>query len=309
MSRTTLSPAPLTACFPGSEVMWGGARGSLPGDGHESPRSRVARLPPVPARGCTEKAEPCLPDPGFPGDLSPPPRVNGACVPITMTANKTKRKFQYLLESKYRPAILQPHPPGPAPPPVRGRAWPGAQLPGRPPRDGVPGLGAAPPWHRQQWRARVGGGFREGPEAHTRSCPARGPASPQERVIRPCDGTRGIPGSGSCPPPTLTPGVTDAAQNRVFLGKADPKSYIILCNHREKREEVVAVSLLSKCPETPACPCPHMDHPPPARAEQAPPPAPSGTPSALRVPVPREDTGPQPARHRSDPGHLEAVWR
>ncbi|XP_007194825.2 protein FAM193B-like [Balaenoptera acutorostrata] len=176
-------------------------------------------------------------------------KVNGACVPITMTANKTKRKFQYLLESKYRPAILQPHPPGPAPPPVRGRAWPGAQLPGRPPRDGVPGLGAAPPWHRQQWRARVGGGFREGPEAHTRSCPARGPASPQERVIRPCDGTRGIPGSGSCPPPTLTPGVTDAAQNRVFLGKADPKSYIILCNHREKREEVVAVSLLSRTPE------------------------------------------------------------
>ncbi|KAB0394076.1 hypothetical protein E2I00_001780, partial [Balaenoptera physalus] len=36
-------------------------------------------------------------------------KVNGACVPITMTANKTKRRFQYLLESKYRPAILQPH--------------------------------------------------------------------------------------------------------------------------------------------------------------------------------------------------------
>ncbi|KAM9082394.1 uterocalin-like isoform 3-T4 [Megaptera novaeangliae] len=27
-------------------------------------------------------------------------KVNGACVPITMTANKTKRKFQYLLESR-----------------------------------------------------------------------------------------------------------------------------------------------------------------------------------------------------------------
>lgn len=45
MCHTTLSPAPLTACFPGSEVMCGGARGSLPGDGHESPRSRVAELP------------------------------------------------------------------------------------------------------------------------------------------------------------------------------------------------------------------------------------------------------------------------
>lgn len=67
------------------------------------------RAPPVPPRGCTEKAEPCLPDRGFQGDLSPPPRVNGACVPITMMANKTKRKFQYLLESKYRLAILQPH--------------------------------------------------------------------------------------------------------------------------------------------------------------------------------------------------------
>ncbi|KAM9082391.1 uterocalin-like isoform 1-T3 [Megaptera novaeangliae] len=65
--------------------------------------------------------------------------------------------------------------------------------------------------------------------------------------------------NGACVPITMTANKTkrkfqylleNAAQNRVFLGKADPKSYIILCNHREERKkEVVAVSLLSRTPE------------------------------------------------------------
>lgn len=137
-----------------------------------------------------------------------------------------------------------------------------------------------------------------------------GPAQPGARLAlrsgssSPVKGPEGPQGLVLVPPPTLTPGVTDADQNRLFLEKVDPKSYVILCNHREKREkEVVVVNLLSKCPETPACLCPHVDHPPPHKGRASPSPRP-----LQGHPVPREDTGPQAARHRMDPGHLEGVW-
>nr|XP_033715239.1 uterocalin-like [Tursiops truncatus] len=61
--------------------------------------------------------------------------------------------------------------------------------------------------------------------------------------------------NGACVPITMMANKTkrkfqyrleDADQNRLFLEKVDPKSYVILCNHREKREkEVVVVNLLT----------------------------------------------------------------
>ncbi|XP_060155886.1 epididymal-specific lipocalin-9 [Globicephala melas] len=65
--------------------------------------------------------------------------------------------------------------------------------------------------------------------------------------------------NGACVPITMMANKTkrkfqyrleDADQNRLFLEKVDPKSYVILCNHREKREkDVVVVNLLSRTPE------------------------------------------------------------
>ncbi|XP_059869238.1 epididymal-specific lipocalin-9 [Delphinus delphis] len=65
--------------------------------------------------------------------------------------------------------------------------------------------------------------------------------------------------NGACVPITMMANKTkrkfqyrleDADQNRLFLEKVDPKSYVILCNHREKREkEVVVVNLLSRTRE------------------------------------------------------------
>lgn len=106
--------------------------------------------------------------------------------------------------------------------------------------------------------------------------PTPGPAQPGARLAlrskssSPVKGPEGSQGLVLVPPPTLTPGVTDGDQNRLFLEKVDPTSYVILCGHREKREEeVVVVNLLSKCP-----PVPTRGPPPPRKGRASPSPHP-----------------------------------
>uniref|UniRef100_A0A8C3WHD9 Lipocalin/cytosolic fatty-acid binding domain-containing protein n=1 Tax=Catagonus wagneri TaxID=51154 RepID=A0A8C3WHD9_9CETA len=78
--------------------------------------------------------------------------------------------------------------------------------------------------------------------------------------------------NGVCVPATMTANKTKRkfryllqyfGQNRVFLEKVDPKSYVIICTHHKARgRETVVVTLLSKCQGLARPPCPHRGQPP-----------------------------------------------
>ncbi|XP_053061430.1 uncharacterized protein LOC113596839 isoform X2 [Acinonyx jubatus] len=123
-------------------------------------------------------------------------RVKGRCIPIVLTASKTRRKFQYVLKRKYEPAASSS--PGVGSP-GDSRAENGQELAGQDAasQEGPTGCGT-------RWALSAAGGWGElagvsgkGGKPAPGPAPSWGLTGHEHQVVNGCKGTGGLPGSSS----------------------------------------------------------------------------------------------------------------